>query len=155
MVPAMPLAPSLVPGFPLVRWLHVLGAAVAVGGAVATWALLVHLDRTELDGGGAVALSAAAVYEWLFWGALGLLVMTGVGNLGAFAPSLPRGRWGITLDRKLLVVVLVLVGSVVRTFALDRCRRGEVDPRLLRRGYAGTALALVVVVGLAEVLAHG
>ena len=152
----------------LVRWAHVLGAAIALGGALLTWMLLVRLDRSPIVDGDRVApdarseraardaaLSVATTYEWLFWGALSLLAMTGVGNLGAFAPSLPGGAWGRTLDRKLLVVVLLLVGSVVRSFLLVRCRRGDAPPRVLRASYAATTLALGLAVTLAEVLAHG
>ncbi|MFC7046640.1 CopD family protein [Halobacteriaceae archaeon GCM10025711] len=136
----------------VVRWGHVLGMAVAVGGATLAWWLL----RGPLDG--AAAGRVAEAYEWLFWGALGLLVMTGVGNLGALAPAVPGPdtRWGVVLAGKLLLVVGFLVGSLVRTLVVRRA-----DPSasrhvaVMRRGYAVTALVLVGVLALAEVLAHG
>jgi hypothetical protein len=60
---------------------------------------------------------------------------------------------------KLLVVLAVVVGSAVRTLAIVRVE--ESDPgrvarsRVLDRLYGGTTAALLAVVVLAEVLAHG
>jgi hypothetical protein len=101
-------------------------------------------------------LAAATAYEWLFWGALAALVATGVGNLGALAPALPRGRWGAVLAIKLALVLAVLAGSALRTLAVCRLRAGgAARPGALRRWYGATALALAGLVALAEVLAHG
>ena len=166
--PSTPALPSPLPSaVPLlastslaVRWLHVLAATVAVGGSVLTWALL-RVDRVDDDSDpaidGASALSVARGYEWLFWAAVGTLVMTGVGNLGAFAPTLPGGRWRTTLDAKLALLVVVLVGSAVRVRLLSRVRRepSAAATAVLRRAYGATAVGLVVLLTLAEVLAHG
>lgn len=138
-----------------VRWLHVLAATVAVGGSVLTW-LRLRLEPT--DGGEADdALLVARVYEWLFWTAIGTLVMTGVGNLGAFAPTLPSGEWRTTLGVKLGVFTLVLLGSFVRVRLLVRIDASSAGAsnRLLRRSYGATAVGLVALLTLAEVLAHG
>lgn len=136
----------------LVRWLHLLAATVAVGGSVLTWALL-RAGRFDLDD----ALSVARGYEWLFWAAVGTLVATGVGNLGAFGGTLPGGRWRTTLDLKLGVVVVVLVGSALRATLLARLRTRShpTAGRLLRASYGLTAAGLVVLLSLAAVLAHG
>ena len=150
MVPfARPLALSTL----AVRWLHLLAATVVVGGSLTTW-LVLSADH-DTDRVGVVAV--ARRYEWLFWAAVGTLVMTGVGNLGAFAPTLPGGRWGATLDAKLGVFVLVLGGSALRTTFLSRL---EAEPtagvrRRLRRAYAATAAGFLVLLALAAVLAHG
>jgi hypothetical protein len=83
--------------------------------------------------------------------------MTGVGNLGAFAPTLPGGRWRTTLDAKLALLVVVLVGSAVRVRLLSRVRRepSAAATAVLRRAYGATAVGLVALLTLAEVLAHG
>jgi uncharacterized membrane protein len=153
MVP-LPLPSSLAVTTLGVRWLHVLAATVAVGGGVLTW-LRLRVGPSDGDGDDAVRLARA--YEWLFWAAVGTLVMTGVGNLGALAPTLPGGTWRTTLDAKLALVVVVLVGSAVRTRLLVRADRatGEAPIRLLRRAYGATALGLVALLTLAEVLTHG
>jgi len=147
-----------------IRSLHVLAMAVAVGGATLAWILLRRFadpsapSATPTDAPSvAVAHRVAAAYEWLFWAALGVLVLTGVGNLGSLAPTLPGGRWGLVLDVKLPLVLALLVGSAVRTLLLVRARAGvdPPSPLTLRHAYAATALVLLLVVALGEVLAHG
>jgi hypothetical protein len=132
-----------------VRWLHLLAMAVALGGTALVWGVSRTAETTT-------TLAVAGRYETAFWGALSVLAMTGVGNLGALAPAIPRGQWGVALVAKLALVLVVLVGSAVRTATVwpARCRDA---PRTaaLERGYALTAVALVAVVALAEVLAHG
>jgi hypothetical protein len=130
-----------------VRLVHVLSMAGVVGGAVVAAALLWR---------GVAPVATAVTYEWLFWAGAGVLVATGVGNLGAFAPALPRGRWGAVLLTKLVAVAALFLGSSLRTLVVCRARAGASIPaRRLRRGYGATAVALVGIVALAEVLAHG
>lgn len=138
----------------LVRWVHVAGMAVLVGGAALAWAT----TRSGDD-----ATPTAVVYEWLFWGAVGLVVLTGVGNLGAMAPAVPgpETRWGTTLAVKLAAVLGLLAGSLVRTLAVVRWRALDAPAGDTQTGdrlpavYAGTVGYLLVLVALAEVLAHG
>jgi hypothetical protein len=132
-----------------VRWVHVLAMAVALGGAALAWGVSYVADAETI-------LAVATTYEFAFWGALGVLVMTGIGNLGALAPAVPRGRWGAALLVKLGLVLLLLVGSVLRS-ATVRAARDAPAPATtaLERGYALTAAALVAVVALAAVMAHG
>ncbi|WP_204959885.1 hypothetical protein [Salinigranum salinum] len=141
-----------------VRWLHVLAATVAVGGSVLTWVLLrIDLGSPGPPDAPPAVVTVARTYEWLFWAAVGTLVMTGVGNLGAFAPTLPGGRWRTTLDVKLGLFVVVLVASVVRLRLLARLPPSP-DPATkwtLRRAYGATAVGLVALLTLAAVLAHG
>jgi hypothetical protein len=132
-----------------VRWIHVLAMAVAVGGAALAWGVSRAADAET-------TLAVATTYERAFWGALGVLVMTGVGNLGSLAPAIPRGRWGVALLAKLGLLLLVLGGSAVRSEAV-RAARDATSPALttLERGYALTTLALTALVALAAVMAHG
>lgn len=136
----------------LVRWAHVLGMALLFGGSLLTWALF-------RDGR---PIRAAATYEWLFWAGAGVLVATGVGNLGALAPAVPGPgtAWGRPLALKLLAVLGLLVGSVPRTLAVvrwlgDPPARPPAAARRLRACYGATTAYLLLVVALAEVLAHG
>jgi uncharacterized membrane protein len=133
-----------------VRLVHVLGMAALVGGSAATWYAL----RTDLPR----SLRLATRFEWLFWASLGLLVVTGVGNLGTLGPPGPATRWGTVLTVKLVVVLAVGLGSAVRSLAARRLRDRGADASArasLRRLYAATAWSLVLIVALAEVLAHG
>lgn len=139
-----------------VRTLHVLTVTVLVGSTVTLW----HGYRTAA----VTDMAAARRYEWLFWGALGVLVLTGVGNLGALGVPGPTTGWGRTLLVKLLVVVGLVVGSAVRTLVVVRADEhsgigaAETSAALrgtLGRAYGVTAGVLLALVVLAEVLAHG
>lgn len=143
-----------------IRWLHVVAMAVVLGGATLTWWQF-RDDETGKET--TAALATAAAYERGFWAALGVLVMTGVGNLGSLAPYVPEPgtAWGTAFAAKLLLVVALLAISAVRTLHVARYRRAETPPasdgpaRTLRAGYAATALLVAVLVVLAEVMAHG
>ena len=143
----------------LVRGIHLLAVAVLVGGAVLTWLVLSLADDRRRESV-KNALSVATSYEWLFWGAVAVVVATGVGNLGALAPGVPGPgtTWGGTFAVKLLVVVGLLAFSAARTVLLQlvasrAAARTATGP--LETAYAITAGALAVTLALAEVLAHG
>jgi len=139
-----------------VRTLHVLGMAVLLGGAGALW----YAARRDSRSGDNDALgSLASGYEWAFWGALGVMVVTGVGNLGALGAPRPETRWGSILLVKLALVAVFVLGSLVRTVVVAQMDAGarsqpETAP-FYRRAYGATTGALLVLVVLAEVLAHG
>jgi uncharacterized membrane protein len=136
----------------LVRLGHVLGMAVLLGGSGLAWYAL----RT-----GDASLPLLGGFESVFWATMGAMLVTGVGNLGALGAPGPGTRWGTVLTIKLLVLLGVVLGSGVRTFAVHRLadRVDPLDDRRvtgrLRIAYGTTTGAFVVVVALAEVLAHG
>lgn len=143
-----------------VRAVHVIAMAALLGGALLCWGMFrrgVRYDMPE-----AYALRVAATYEWVFWTAAGLLVLTGVGNLGAMAPAIPAvlTPWGLGFAVKLVGTIGLLIGSIVRTLGVVGLRRREGQPTAatvdrLGSGYAATALLLFAIVAVAEVLAHG
>lgn len=132
-----------------IRTLHVLTVTVLVGASLVLW----DGYRTETY----TDLTLARRYEWGFWAALGVLAVTGVGNLGAVGAPGPATDWGRTFLVKLLVVLAVVVGSAVRTLAVARVGDGGHPAQLQSVGrlYGVTTAALLAVVVLAEVLAHG
>jgi hypothetical protein len=112
--------------------------------------------RSHIDEG--IGVRIAEGYEWIFWGAIGLQVMTGVGNLGAFGDALPGpgSAWATKLTIKLLAVLAFAVLSVPRTFVVaTMAAEGRAKPRLLPALYGATTAYVVVILGLAEWLAHG
>jgi hypothetical protein len=141
-----------------IRWLHVAAMATAFGGAVTVLAL-----STRPNAGTATALLGVALrYEWLFWGAAGVLAMTGIGNLAAFGAGLsgPATPWGATLALKLWSVLALVVLSLPRTLAVVRMSASPepTAPALvvaLRNLYGATAGAFAVILALATWLAHG
>ena len=138
----------------IVRWSHIAAMAAALGGALLVTAVV--FTRREPSG----ALVAALAYERLFWAAAGVLVMTGVGNLGAFGRALPEPRteWGSAFTVKLFAVALLVAISLPRTLAVLRLERAAGDGLAvrgpLRAVYAGTVALLAIIVFVAEVLAH-
>jgi putative copper export protein len=98
----------------------------------------------------------------MFWGAAGLLAMTGIGNLAAFGGALlgPATNWGTTLLLKLGSVLALVILSLPRTLAVARMNAqagataaGPVVT--LRNLYGATAGAFAVILALAIWLAHG
>jgi len=145
----------------LVRWLHVAAMALALGGALLLWWFGWRPRASEPAAHGRLLLALAPRYEALFWLAVGLLVMTGVGNLGAFGVGLPApaSAWGQRLGLKLLGVLALLLFSLVRTVVIVRlvtagevalARAAALAPVL----YAVTAVGLGGITLLAVFLAH-
>lgn len=137
-----------------VRWAHVAAMAVALGGALLV-AAVVFTRRDERG-----SLVVAMAYERLFWGAAGVLVMTGVGNLGAFGRALlePGTGWGTALVVKLVAVGALLALSLPRSLAVLRLERRSAEGAAIGdplRGIYGTTVGLLaLIVFVAEVLAH-
>jgi hypothetical protein len=125
-----------------------------LGGALLVWWLGVRRN----GGNARVVLDVAERYEWIFWAAIGLQVMTGVGNLGAFGDALPPSGsgWGMKLIVKLVAVLALAALSVPRTLAVV-AMAGATRPRpgLLSALYGGTTAIVVGIAGLAVWLAHG
>lgn len=139
----------------IVRWVHVVSMAFVMGGALLLWSVPAQEEHT--------VLWAAERYERLFCAALGLLVVTGIGNLGVFGAGLPTTTtaWGTQLTLKLLAVLLFMLFSLLRTLLVAQLAgvHTEVDntgsSTLIRRLYAGTTLFVIVILLLAVSLAHG
>jgi hypothetical protein len=132
-----------------IRWLHVAAMAVALGGAFLVawlaWRTKDHMIET------------AVRYEQVFWAAAGVLVMTGIGNVGAFGVSLlePSTAWGTALIAKLWLVAALILVSLPRSLAVallaSQAGTGPVD---LRPVYTVTTSILAAIVALAIVLAN-
>jgi hypothetical protein len=136
-----------------IRWLHVAAMAVAFGGAAL---VLAAGWRGRLAD--AALVQIASSYEWVFWGAAGVLAMTGIGNLGAFGADLPSPAtpWGATLQLKLAFVLALVVLSLPRTIAIAAlAARPAAAARAVRRLYGGTAAAFAIILAAAITLAHG
>ena len=124
--------------------------AVAFGGAF----LVAWLSWRTRDN----VVETAVRYEQIFWAAAGVLVMTGIGNLGAFGVSLlePSTSWGTTLIVKLWLIAALIIVSLPRSLAVvliaSQAGRTSVD---LRPVYTITTAMFAAIVALAIVLASG
>lgn len=140
------------------RLLHLVGMAVLLGGAIHVAAQSVARASEECDG----LLVAAARYEWLFWPVVALQVLTGIGNVGVKGSAVPGPAtpWGTFFTIKLILVLLALALSLVRTGLVVELsgtpaplvRRGA---KLVQLAYVGTAAVLGAIVLIAVRLAHG
>ncbi|APW98695.1 DUF2214 domain-containing protein [Halobiforma lacisalsi AJ5] len=135
----------------LVRTLHVLTASLLTGGTALLW-LAFRVDD--------VAVALLTWFEGFFWAGAGLIVFTGLGNLVAFGVPGPGTTRGAALSIKLGVIFALVVGSLVRTFAVARYGRADVqavneDDDWLRQLYAATGWGLAAIIVLAGVLARG
>ena len=133
-----------------IRYVHIAAMAVAFGGALLVTWLAWRLPRDRV-------IDVALRYEQLFWLAAGVLVMTGVGNLGAFGPALPApaSGWGRTFIAKLVLIALLLIVSLPRSLAVVRAATLPAPGARLRPIYASTSGLLAGIVALALGLAHG
>lgn len=145
----------------LIRYLHVTSASLLFGGAVLLF-LLCYTNRRRRPESRQVLLELMSLYEWAFWAAAGLLVMTGVGNLGSYGANLPEPdtSWGDKFIVKLLLVVAILLLSAFRTMSVAIVRLSE-GAATVRNGmntlgalYAMTAVLAMGAIGLAVMLSH-
>lgn len=125
--------------------------ATILGGAVLLAWLAARGPRSTI-------VEVAVRYEQLFWAALGVIVMTGVGNLGAFGLALPAPstNWGATFVLKITAVVLLVALSLPRSLVVARLAGGaHASAKTIRWLYGGTAGMLGAIAALAVWLAHG
>lgn len=107
-------------------WLHILAAAIWIGGMAALGLLLVPLLRRDRfqDAARPLLYASALRFRWIGWGTLVLLVITGLVNVRMrgvpwsawIDPSFWATSWGTTLGAKLLLVIVTLVVSAVHDF---------------------------------------
>jgi len=157
MLPFDPHSLSLV-----VRWVHVASMALLLGGAILLWGLGVKARALPPAEQNRLLLFVAERYELFFWAAIGLLVITGVGNLGALGMALPYSgtTWGGRFVLKLALILSFVPLSLVRTLLIVRLAAAEpaddaVLATPLRNVYALTTLYAVTILFMAVSLAHG
>ena len=146
----------------IVRLVHVGSASLLFGGALLIFILLRLSKRKPGDSGWDVIQDVMLIYEWAAWVSLGLIVATGIGNLGHYGDALPgpRTERGRELTVKLGLVIVFLVVSAVRTLSVFLAA-GEAASKAparvagsLRNLYGATAVFVAGIVALAISLAH-
>jgi copper resistance protein D len=129
---------------------HVVAAAVWVGGVVALTLVAVPVAQRQEDAGVRGALLRDFGRRWrpLGWGALGVAILTGIPvaeRWNAFDPD-------VLLDTRFGRLLLLKSGLVVLLVALStaHARLGPVLARQIREGREQTARAPLVLVGRAS-----
>jgi uncharacterized membrane protein len=146
------------------RWIHVASMATVLGGSLLVWAVAWQY-RSERDNPSAIdgLLLLSNQYEWFFWVGLGLLALTGVGNLGNFGAGLPglSTVWGGRLLIKLILVLVLVLFSSIRTWMIAGLNGQAGTPNsskaagLVQKLYGGTILLVLLILLLALSLSHG
>jgi uncharacterized membrane protein len=132
----------------LLRWIHVLAAITWIGGSLFIALVLVPVTRRLEDPGLRARLvqDTGRRFRTVGWVALGLLVLTGLGNLWLFPVFWASPRF----HAKLALVLLALLLSALHDFALGpRAGRPGADPAF--RARASWVARLNVLVALAIV----
>ena len=141
----------------LTRLVHVISMAFMLGGSLLLFGLILSTRKETAASQISAVLSLARKYEGCFWLAFGLIVLTGVGNLGAFGNNLPGTDtpWGMRFGVKLALAAVFLLLSLPRTLLTAGLPEGPSTRKVLGRLYAATATFLIVLLALAILLAHG
>lgn len=144
----------------LVRSIHTGSAAFILGGAILL-IIAFYLVRSEQVSSTAVMLKLMQAYEYGFWAAMGLMVATGVGNLGHFGEFLPDPEtgWGARFLMKMYLLAFLLALSAVRFMALHLLTSAPPEQQRTRVGvmqslYGMTAVLALAIGGFAVSLAH-
>ena len=108
---------SLAPSLTALRLsLHVLAAAVFVGGQITMVGLLPEVRKLGGDGGVRIARAFAKVS----WPAFGVLIVTGIWNVSADHASHTTGAWKTVLGVKIAVVALAGVAAWLHSRSTSR-----------------------------------
>ncbi len=145
------------------RLVHVASMAYLLGGSLLLWALFAGEHLNSAGERSRFMADLACKYELLFWLATGLIVLTGVGNLGVFGNGLPGpgAIWGAKLVIKLCAILIFVALSLLRTFLVAGYPLTTPESNIFTPGrpfqayYALTAVYLVGILFLALSLAHG
>ena len=137
----------------LILGVHLVGAALWVGGSVAIGVVATVLGRSERPEAVAELATVAQRLGWVMWPALLVTIATGAYNLtwafpGGLAPGTTAGN---ALMVKFGLVALLLITAGAHAFVLGprlrRARESGVDPeRRLRLGRWNRYLGIVTVI---------
>ena len=136
----------------LMRWLHLLGAAVAVGGAIyAARVVAPAMEGLSTDAKGKLAAGFAQRLRPLAFAVIAVMLVTGVYNIMMHVAGKPVG-YHIVLTLKLLLALHVLTMLFLLSIPPGaNPARDARRPRLM----AGAAISGLVVLLLSAVLTQG
>ncbi len=129
----------LAPGWDTLRLsLHVLAAAIFVGGQFVMLGLL----PTARQLGGDATKSLARAFARLSWPAFWVLIATGVWNMIALSSESKSTAWNVVLIVKIILVVLAGLGAWLHSHARSKAAVGAWG------SVAGTASLLALIAGV-------
>ena len=143
----------------IIRWIHVLAVGLVLGGV----ALEIVLWFSRYKQGINFDASIIQLYEWVFWFATGIVIMSGASNLGAFGEAVPNREsyWGKLFICKMIGVGLFLALSFIRSCRWYEFRevsvfRQSLKVQIIQASLAKISLLVIMcLIGLGILLSHG
>jgi putative copper export protein len=130
---------TLAPGWDTVRLsIHVLAAAVFVGGQFVMLGLLPTARQLGSD----ATKSLARAFARLSWPAFWVLIATGIWNMIALSGDTKSTSWTVVLIIKVILVVLAGLGAWLHSHARTKAATGAWG------SVAGTASLLALIAGV-------
>ena len=110
-------------------WLHVLAATIWVGPQVFLFVAAIPAIRTVEDAQARARAMRIVTsrFGWLGWGAMAVLVITGIGNLFEIAPVDPGDIWDLNYGA-IFIAKMALTGAVI---ALTALHSFVIGPRMI------------------------
>src|SRR3990172_8926493 len=110
-------------------WLHVLAATIWVGPQVFLFVAAIPAIRTVEDAQARARAMRVVTsrFGWLGWGAMAVLVITGIGNLFEIAPVDPGDIWDLNYGA-IFIAKMALTGAVI---ALTALHSFVIGPRMI------------------------
>jgi len=127
--------------FPYIHWIHLVAAAVWLGGLITLAATVVALRKAGAER--PLLQAAARQFAWVSWTAMGVAVVTGIWQVFELHMSWVYGRLHIKIGLVALTVIIVLAHQLTAKRSSPAVR-GLVETLILLTslGIFGAAVAL-------------
>lgn len=136
----------------LVQWVHLIAAVTAVGGmAFMLFILMPSLRVLDEERRAQLAKAVSGRFRWVSWGAIILLIASGIFNIRVRAWEAPWGTYWSALTLKVSLALVVFVISLLLTLPIP----GLESFRTHRQKWLSVALGIAVVVILISAYLRG
>ena len=130
----------------LVQWIHLVAAVAAVGGMV--FMLFILMPSLRVLGDEPRALLVRKVHErfrWVGWGAILLLIGSGLFSIRVRAWEAPWGPYWKLLTLKIFMALVVFTISLLLTLPIPALERFRAERRKWLTIALGVALAVILI----------
>jgi uncharacterized membrane protein len=136
----------------LVQWVHLIAAVTAVGGMAFMLFILMPSMRVLNDEQRAqLAKAVSGRFRWVSWGAIILLIASGIFNIRVRAWEAPWGTYWSVLTLKVVLALVVFTISLLLTLPIP----GLESFRAQRQRWLTIALSIAVFVILISAYLRG
>lgn len=143
----------------IIRWIHVVAVALVLGAVV--FEMLLWFFHNQK--GGQIEVGIIQLNNMVLWIALGIVILTGASNLGAFGEAVPNPEsiWGKLFIGKMIGVAIFLGLSFIRSCRWDGFQLVSVSSqphkvKVIQASLYIVSLFLVLgLIGAGVLLSHG